>query len=135
MLYTLTWERPITPAQAVEIGRRQLDRIRRRCAIGLSAEGAPFAAYSDDYAKKKGGPVNLTATGEMLDSLEVFEANETSVTIGIRGEPAIRGEAHQEGTTTLPARPWLGATDDELGAIEADALRFAILNQLQKEGR
>lgn len=77
----------ITRADLREIGLLQIERIRRRTAMGRDADGQPFRAYSPEYQKRKGeelgaGTVNLTVSGGMLNALTIVDLTDDSVTIG-----------------------------------------------------
>ena len=79
----------VTRAQMQEIGLLLRERIVRRTMAGQDAEGQPFAAYSPDYAKRKGealgtDAVNLSVSGEMLNNLAVVDVTDRSVTLGFR---------------------------------------------------
>lgn len=70
-----------------EVGLLVRERIRRRTAQGISADGGPFAPYSVGYAKAKAralgpGRVNLTASGQMLNALQIVQVTDNTVTLG-----------------------------------------------------
>lgn len=71
-----------------EIGLLARERIVRRTRQGVDAEGRPFQPYSPGYASAKrrdlggSGTVNLTVSGAMLNSLQVVEVTDDSVTLG-----------------------------------------------------
>jgi hypothetical protein len=72
-----------------EIGLLAREAIVRRTLSGQSSDGTPFAPYSDGYAKAKqqalgsSSPVNLQASGRMLNDIQVTET-EDSVTLSFR---------------------------------------------------
>ena len=113
--------------------------IRDRTFAGLTVDSSPFASYSAAYAKRKGQTnVDLYSRGasrHMLDALTV-RAGDSFIELGIYGDEAVatRAQVHNEGGqiptrlgkgkgkpkkggqafATMPARPWLGATDSNL---------------------
>jgi hypothetical protein len=71
-----------------EIGHRAIVLIKRRTAQGRDVDNAPFAEYSEGYAKRKRealgttGGVNLSVSGAMLDRMDLVEVTDHSVTLG-----------------------------------------------------
>ena len=71
-----------------EVGLLARELILRRTRRGVSAEGTPFAPYSPEYRALKAlqlgsaSPVNLTASGGMLNALRIVRTTKTSVTLG-----------------------------------------------------
>jgi hypothetical protein len=71
-----------------EVGLLARETIRRRTARGVSADGSPFRPYSAGYTKQKhkqlgkADPVDLTVSGGMLNSLQIVEVTDTTVTLG-----------------------------------------------------
>jgi phage gpG-like protein len=72
----------------------------------------------DVYGKEK-NDVNLQLTGSMMDSINVLESNPGKIRIGIVNEDAPKAFNHQTGDT-VPKRPFLGATKDDLEKIKKD---------------
>ena len=71
-----------------EVGLLARERIIRRTAAGVDAQGAAFTAYSPAYGKRKAkelgaSPVNLMVSGNMLGSITLLEVTERSVTVGL----------------------------------------------------
>lgn len=76
-----------------EIAQRAIDYIINRTRQGQGPDGA-FGSYSRTYASssifeaagKSDGPVNLTLTGDMLDSIDIIDISTPGfVTIGFDG--------------------------------------------------
>lgn len=70
-----------------EVGLLARERIVLRTISGLDAQGAPFQPYSIGYAIQKAAAlgstrVNLQVSGDMLNSIQVTEVTDTSVTLG-----------------------------------------------------
>lgn len=71
-----------------ELGLLARETIRRRTQRGISADGTPFAPYSPRYVVQKAkalgnaSPVNLTASGGMLNALQIVEVTPNRVTLG-----------------------------------------------------
>lgn len=69
-----------------EIGLLARERILRRTAQGIAADGSTFQPYSASYAAVKAkelgaGTVNLQVSGRMLQAIVITEVTETSVTL------------------------------------------------------
>lgn len=71
-----------------EVGRLAIETIVRRTRQGVGSQGQALAPYSQGYARLKAAelgtasPVNLTVSGDMLNSLQIIEVDDTSVTLG-----------------------------------------------------
>jgi hypothetical protein len=70
-----------------EIGLMAREAILRRTAQGIDSSGAPFVPYSPGYEQQKAkalgsGPVNLQASGGMLNALTIVDVTDESVTLG-----------------------------------------------------
>lgn len=70
-----------------EVGELARERILRRTARGVDANGVPFRKYSQRYALVKSRVtgntgVNLSLSGEMLRALKVVEVTEKTVLLG-----------------------------------------------------
>ena len=66
-------------------GRELVRRIVERTQSGVSAIGARFVSYSPAYAKQKGvgvTDVTLTASGRMLDELDVTDVTDRGFRVG-----------------------------------------------------
>lgn len=83
----LTELRLTTREMMREIGDLAKETIIRRTRAGQGTKGA-LLPYSAGYAKVKAAelgsasPVDLTVSGDMLDSLEIVEVDDRSVTLG-----------------------------------------------------
>lgn len=69
-----------------EIGLMAIETIRTRTRLGRGLDG-PLAPYSPGYARQKAdeglsSTVNLTVSGDLLNSLQITEVTDRSVTIG-----------------------------------------------------
>jgi hypothetical protein len=85
---------------------------RRRTASGLDEDGKPFAAGAD------GQPVDLSASGRMLDDYNVTSATETRGTLGFSTDRSARLAAlHEQGTRYMPARRFLGLDRRQRDAV------------------
>lgn len=84
-----------------------------------SPEGEPWANLNQDYKKRrynKGYTGNiLQVTGDLVKSLNI-DYGENFAVIGA-GEPY--GQYHQLGTSKMPARPFLGLSNDGIEEIKA----------------
>jgi hypothetical protein len=71
-----------------DVGLLARELILRRTARGVSADGSPFAPYSPGYIKSKSravglaAPVNLRASGAMLNALQIVEVTKDRVVLG-----------------------------------------------------
>src|SRR5688572_7311794 len=70
-----------------EVGLFVRERIYTRTISGNDADGAPFAPYSAEYAKRKTAAlgtatVNLQVSGNMLNHMQIVEVDGESVTLG-----------------------------------------------------
>ena len=71
-----------------EIGLLAVRAIQARTRQGQDMHGRAFAPYSPSYAKQKAeeglssGTVDLTVSGDLLNTLQVVEVTDTSVTLG-----------------------------------------------------
>lgn len=70
-----------------EIGLLARERVIRRTLSGQSSEGGAFRPYSKGYAIQKvkalgsASPVNLQASGDMLNSIVLADLTDKSVTL------------------------------------------------------
>lgn len=117
------------------IGIDIIDRIIERTKSGKNKENKDFSGeagkYTDGYKKSfdfklagKGSNVNLTLSGEMLNSMEVLETSRGSITIGYRENDPNNAKAEGNilgsyGRDPNPskARDFLGITDGEMDQI------------------
>lgn len=101
-----------------------IDHIVQRSQSGKSINNRGFKKYDEDYVESdtfraygKSTDVNMTLTGQMLDSVDVLESGGTSFKIGINDpSQAPKAYNHQVGDT-LPKREWFGVRDAELQSL------------------
>ena len=73
-----------------EVGLMAVRAIQDRTRQGRDSDGRAFAPYSPGYARAKARELgasstpNLTVSGDMLNTLQVIEVTDTSVTLGWR---------------------------------------------------
>lgn len=118
-----------------EIGRRIIEEIISRTKRGLDVDGRAFVGYSksykesDDYkAIGKSGRPNLSASGDMLESIEVLGHGTGFILIGYdAGDPeAGKAEGNSIGSFgdksghAAKARPFIGISDESLQLILAE---------------
>lgn len=102
------------PDLKLEIGQAIADAIKKRTESGVDISGNSFKAYSSSYrnaaefkAFGKGSKVNMTLSGEMLDSIDVESRDGNQIEIFIDGDVAARAYNHNVGDT-LPKRQFFG---------------------------
>jgi hypothetical protein len=104
--------------KSMEIGAGIIiDDIREKSARGVDYQGKEFAAYTEEYKKRKAAldkptsPVNLWLHGHMLADMEIRDG---LITV------APQDEAKAEGLQTRPGkeRVFLNAGNDTLRKIE-----------------
>lgn len=114
-------------AIAVEV----IDKIIKRTKQGLDKNGQPFEGYSKAYKDSlnfkiagKSSKVDLTLSGDMLDSIKILNNAGRSVEIGFEEGSEENGKADGNIRGTYgkprpvgPPRPFLGISDKELKAI------------------
>jgi len=93
-------------------GAFALDRILERTLSGKDVDDMAFAPYSSEYARKKGGPVDLYDSGEMLRSLKYQVDSPTQATITCSSEIA---KYHEDGTDKMPQRKFVGLSERDTG--------------------
>jgi hypothetical protein len=123
--------------------------IRDRTLAGMDVDGAPFAPYSEAYAKRKAGGlghgrVDLFGADHhthMLNALQTVVDSDASFGVGIytNDELETRARVHNEGLAVrtrlgsgkgkpkkggkssfdMPRRHWLDASQDEVETINA----------------
>ena len=77
----------VTKEDMRELGLLARERILTRTLQGVDANGAPFQAYSEGYAKQKRAAlgtdrVNLQVSGRMLNDIQIVDLTDTTVTLG-----------------------------------------------------
>jgi hypothetical protein len=131
---------------ALTVAEEILHYIVERTKEGKGKDGKSFPGYSSSYKKSfdfkvagKGEKVNLTLSGEMLDSLEVISASRGKVVIGLPKDSTANGRA--EGNilgsyggepNKKKARDFLALSNKELSHIlsELDILPRDIQNEI-----
>ncbi len=122
---------------------RILPTLRReiveRTQSGNSFDSGPFPGYSDSYAKAKAAalgsstPVNLTLSGDMLNSITTTVRNDSR---GVYGTIEVTGDFNREkarwnqgGNSSIPPRRFMGLTDDQKARVRevfTDAISRAL---------
>lgn len=120
------------PEERKIIAQEIIDHIVERSREdGLDKNNNKFAPYSKSYKKsldfKIGGKtskVDLTLTGEMLDSLKLISHNPDSILIGYDAGDSVNGKAegnirgtYGQKKKVAPARDFLGIHKDSLKRI------------------
>jgi len=100
-------------------GRSVRARTRERMIEEVDPDGTPWAPLSEPYGSRKKGPGKLRETLALFKTMHV-EAQDGAAQVGTRLD---YGTWNQEGSdeTNLPARPWLGVTDQDITDIEVIA--------------
>jgi len=100
-------------------------KIGKQTLSGKDYSGSKFKPYSANYAKRKGGTVNLKLSGRMLGSLEtrIFSASHGQVFIKSKSYAATRAKTdmlaniHTTGTGKQPKREFMNITPTGLKVI------------------
>ena len=102
-----------------DVGETLLNSTRERFRRQTAPDGTPWAALSPAYAARKKRNKNkiLTLWGHLRGTL-VKQADQDSLRIGT---PLVYGATHQFGRGAIPARPFLGLSEDDRQAL-LDAL-------------
>lgn len=137
---------------AQTVAEEILNFIVERSKKGYGSDGDKFPGYSAAYKKSdafklagKSSKVDLTLSGEMLDSLEVLQAKRGKIVIGFQKGSDMNGRAEGNilGTygTSKPdpdkARNFMGLSGKELSKIirELNILPKDIQNQIAKDAK
>lgn len=96
-----------------EIGDDETARTIRRFEEAKAPDGTSWAALKQP--RKRGGDLPLSDTGRLKGSITSQILGDNVVTIGSRVDYA---PYHQFGTAHIPARPFLGVSDDLMRTIE-----------------
>lgn len=120
------------------IGQAIIDKIVERTSEqNIDKFGRSLGSYSESYAKsldgqvygkRKGGPVSLLASGDMLGSLTIIEQTPQTITLGfedrLQNDKAYGHISGMQGHPILDGkvkkRDFLGLPKNELQAIAAD---------------
>ncbi|HET8942291.1 MAG TPA: phage virion morphogenesis protein [Rudaea sp.] len=113
-----------------DIGEYMLRATRARADREAAPDGVPWVPLSPKYAKRKArkrpGAGMLHFDNFMLGSRLAYQTGPDFVDIGTSAK---YGATQQFGRGSIPARPWLGASDDdvhELVQILQDHLEAAV---------
>lgn len=105
----------------------QVARIKERTAQGISYDLQVFPPYAP--STKKVAPVNLSQTGQMMDSITVYaDDNEAHIFFGDPRSEQI-AQWQQNGTAKLPARPFMGVGLSDHDEIYGD-IRQALFKRI-----
>lgn len=106
-----------TKNAVTESARLVASLIRRRTKAGLDADLKPFTPYKRG---KKGGRVDLDASGEMLGAIEVRVVSDTEAMVGIF-DPVQQRKAivHQLGLGKMPVRRFFGVSRSDVDTLSA----------------
>lgn len=91
-------------------GAFAIDRILKRTRSGKDVNDNLFAPYSSAYRRKKGGTVNLSNSGAMLESLGYQANSSIEATVTCSSEIA---QYHEDGTTKMPQRQFVGLSEKD----------------------
>lgn len=109
------------------LGSEAESQVRRRLSDEKeSPEGEPWAEWSSSYAETRhGGHSLLEGEGDLIDSIE-HQVNGDEIEVGsnlvyaaIQNFGADKGEFNGSPWGDIPARPWLGFSDENLADLEA----------------
>lgn len=131
---SITVPKRFGPTERLAIAQEVIDFIIKRSQSGKDIDGNPFPKYSPQYTKsldfkvagKSKGKVNLTLSGDMLNSIKLLSHGSGQLTVGFdRGDSENNGKAegNQLGTygkktpDKKKARPFLGISKDDLRKI------------------
>ena len=134
------------------VAEELLNYIVERSKQGKGIDGEKFPGYSDAYKKSldfkaagKSSKVNLTLSGEMLDSLEVLSAKKGKIVIGFqkgsemnaRAEGNILGTYGQKTPNEKKARNFLEISESELAKMikKSDAIPKEIRKEVYSMAR
>jgi hypothetical protein len=111
--------------------QRAIETIVNRTRSGKAPNGRSFEDYSTAYslsnayrAAGKTSRVNLTLTGEMLDTITELQGEGSKVLLGW-GDSLNNAKAHghmtgKDGSGDLPVREFFGVTENEIREIVRD---------------
>jgi len=100
-----------------ESARLVASLIRRRTKAGLDADLRPFTPYKHG---KKGGRVDLDASGKMLGAIEVKVVSDTEAVVGIFDRVQQRKAiVHQLGLGSMPMRRFFGVSGSDVDTLSA----------------
>lgn len=113
--------------QVSQFGQAVVDEILKRTEDGEDIWHSKFKAYSksyeasedfDEFGKTK-SQVDMTLTGDMLDSLD-FTTRGGTIIVSLSGDTNLLKSYNHNTGDTLPQRRFFGVTDDDLEVIAED---------------
>lgn len=126
-----------------------IEYIKERTKQGKGEGGKKWSPPADKYTKEykesldfkiagKTSRVNLTLSGDMLDSIDLLKTMPSSITIGIdegdpdhgKAEGNIRGTYGKQRGSSKKARNFLGITEAE---VEKVLRKFPLTNEKKRE--
>lgn len=137
---------------AQTVAEEILNFIVERSKAGKGSDGEKFPGYSKSYKESldfkiagKSSKVNLTLSGEMLDSLEVLQARKGKIVIGFskgsemnaRAEGNILGSYGQSSPNPSKARNFMELSNNELSKIlkKVDVLPREVQNEISRAAK
>lgn len=135
------------------IAEEILNFIVERTKKGVGSDGKKFPEYSSEYinsfdfkaAGKSKGKVDLTLSGEMLDSIEIIEAKKGKIVYGYSSDNEMQGRAEgnllgtygRDAPNPSKARNFLALSGKELSLIlsEVDLLPSDIQKEISKAAK
>lgn len=105
------------------LGDELLEDITTRIRFEeTSAEGGAYRPLSRGYVRRTADPSDfLQDSGRLLASLHALVADDEAVDVGSALPYAA---VHQDGSATVPARPFLGIGEDDVGDLELIAATY-----------
>ena len=105
-----------------QVGGELEAQTRERLSETKTApDGKPWKPWSRRYAARaKPNAKLLERTGKMIDSI-AFEVGDDAVTVGAN---MVYAATHQCGRGNIPARPFLGVSDENVEDIGALVMKF-----------
>jgi hypothetical protein len=134
------------------IGQAIIDQIVKNTEASEFLSGSSKKGYSKEYAesdegiiygKKKGGPANLHASGDMLNSITVeLPSNRSKLDIAFTDTlESQKAHGHVNGSEVLPKRDFFGLSQGDLSKIAkkfdnavSDAFALTLVNQTVDQG-
>lgn len=109
-----------------DIGEYLLPAHQDRIEAGISPDGTPFAPLSDDYRtsarkQRSRGADKILILDDFLHGDLAYFADIEGLELGTN---TLYGASHQFGRDDIPARPFLGFSDDDIAEIEQIALDY-----------
>lgn len=136
---TIRLRKDLGSAQRRAVGLNIIQHIRKRTSEGKDKTGKPWTGKAGEYsksyqksldfkiAKRKGGPVNLELSSEMMNSIKIIDHKKGEITIGFDGrnkklnakaEGNILGTYGQDSPIRGKKRDFLGIERAKLAEIQ-----------------